>query len=81
MPEPWELGAEEIARRVAARELSAAEVVGSALERTARIEPLVAAYLAVYEEEARAAAAELDRRLAAGEPAGRLAGVPIALKD
>ncbi|HEX9670955.1 MAG TPA: Asp-tRNA(Asn)/Glu-tRNA(Gln) amidotransferase subunit GatA [Thermoanaerobaculia bacterium] len=81
MPEPWELGAEEIARRVAARELSAAEVVGSALDRTGRVEPLVAAYLAVYDEEARAAAAELDRRLAAGEPAGRLAGVPVALKD
>jgi aspartyl-tRNA(Asn)/glutamyl-tRNA(Gln) amidotransferase subunit A len=81
MPEPWELGAEEIARRVAARELAAAEVVSSALDRTARVEPLVAAYLAVYDEEARAAAAELDRRLAAGEPPGRLAGVPVALKD
>ncbi|MGH9362034.1 MAG: hypothetical protein ACRD2T_08960, partial [Thermoanaerobaculia bacterium] len=70
MPEPWELGAEKIARRVAARELSAAEVVDSALARTARVEPLVGAYLAVYEEEARARAVELDRRLDAGEPAG-----------
>ncbi len=84
MPELWELPAEEIARGVAAREWSASEVVAAALARTAEVEPLLAAYLAIYEDDARARAAEIDRRLAsgiAGEAVGPLAGVPIALKD
>lgn len=81
MPELWELSVEETARRVSAREASAAEVLESSLARTARVEPLVAAYLEIFEEEARLRAAEIDRRLAAGEAPGPLAGVPVALKD
>ncbi|HEX6899604.1 MAG TPA: Asp-tRNA(Asn)/Glu-tRNA(Gln) amidotransferase subunit GatA [Thermoanaerobaculia bacterium] len=81
MPELWELAAEEIARRVRAREASAAEVLESCLARTARVEPLIAAYLEIFDDEARARAAELDRRVAAGEDPGPLAGVPVALKD
>jgi aspartyl-tRNA(Asn)/glutamyl-tRNA(Gln) amidotransferase subunit A len=79
--ELWELSVEETARRVRARDLSAAEVTAAALERTARVEPLIAAYLEIYAEPARARAAEIDRRIAAGEDPGPLAGVPIALKD
>ena len=39
------------------------------------------AFLEVDEQGARFAAAEVDRKRAAGEPLGRLAGLPIALKD
>jgi aspartyl-tRNA(Asn)/glutamyl-tRNA(Gln) amidotransferase subunit A len=81
MSELWELSVEETARRVRAREVSAAEVTEAALARTARVEPLIAAYLEIFENEARARAAEIDRRIAAGEDPGPLAGVPIALKD
>src|SRR5436305_2896949 len=81
MPELWELAVEEIAGRVRAREVSASEVLESCLDRTAKVEPLVAAYLEVFEDEARDRAAEIDRRIAAGEDPGRLAGVPVALKD
>ena len=77
----WELTAEETARRVRAREVSAAEVVEAALARTAAVEPLIDAYLALYEDEARRRAADLDRRIAAGDDPGPLAGVPVALKD
>jgi aspartyl-tRNA(Asn)/glutamyl-tRNA(Gln) amidotransferase subunit A len=80
-PELWELSVEETARRVRAREVSAAEVTAAAFERTARVEPLLDAYLDLYEEEARERAADLDRRLARGEDPGPLAGVPVALKD
>jgi aspartyl-tRNA(Asn)/glutamyl-tRNA(Gln) amidotransferase subunit A len=79
--EIWELSAEEVARRVRARELSASAVTEAALERTARVEPLISAYLEVRTDEARKRAADLDRRIAAGEDPGPLAGVPIALKD
>ena len=79
--EPWELAAEEIAAAVRSRALSAVEVALSALDRTGRVEPLISAYLALYPERARERAAEIDRRVAAGEDPGPLAGVPIALKD
>jgi aspartyl-tRNA(Asn)/glutamyl-tRNA(Gln) amidotransferase subunit A len=79
--EIWELSAEEVARRVRARELSASEVTEAALERTARVEPLISAYLEVRADEARKRAADVDRRIAAGEDPGPLAGVPVALKD
>ncbi|HEX3552646.1 MAG TPA: Asp-tRNA(Asn)/Glu-tRNA(Gln) amidotransferase subunit GatA [Thermoanaerobaculia bacterium] len=81
MPDLWELAAEEIAARVRSRELSAAEVLESCLDRTARVEPLIGAYLEIFEGEARARAAEVDCRVAAGEDPGPLAGVPVALKD
>jgi aspartyl-tRNA(Asn)/glutamyl-tRNA(Gln) amidotransferase subunit A len=81
MPELWELSAEEIARRVGAREVSAVEVTEAALARTAQVEPLIAAYLEIFDKEARARAAEVDQRIAAGEAPGPLAGVPVALKD
>jgi aspartyl-tRNA(Asn)/glutamyl-tRNA(Gln) amidotransferase subunit A len=81
MPELWELSVEETARRVRGREVSAAEVLESCLARTAHVEPLIGAYLEVFEDEARVRAAEIDRRIAAGDDPGPLAGVPLALKD
>jgi aspartyl-tRNA(Asn)/glutamyl-tRNA(Gln) amidotransferase subunit A len=63
------------------RETPAAEVLESCLARTAAVEPLVGAYLELFEGEARTRAAEIDRRVAAGEDLGPLAGVPVALKD
>jgi aspartyl-tRNA(Asn)/glutamyl-tRNA(Gln) amidotransferase subunit A len=63
------------------RETPAAEVLESCLARTAAVEPLIGAYLERFEEQARARAAEIDRRVAAGEDPGPLAGVPVALKD
>jgi aspartyl-tRNA(Asn)/glutamyl-tRNA(Gln) amidotransferase subunit A len=76
MPELWELPAEEIGRRVVSREVSAVEVVESFLARTARVEPLIHAWLELFEDEARERAAAIDRN-----PIGPLAGVPVALKD
>ena len=81
MPDLWELSVEEIASRVRRREVSASEVLESCLARTAQVEPLIGAYLEIFENESRARAAEIDRRLAAGEDPGPLAGVPVALKD
>jgi aspartyl-tRNA(Asn)/glutamyl-tRNA(Gln) amidotransferase subunit A len=81
MPEMWELSVEEVARRVRSREVSAAEVTEAALARTAQVEPLISAYLELFEDEARQRASGIDARIAAGEDPGPLAGVPVALKD
>jgi aspartyl-tRNA(Asn)/glutamyl-tRNA(Gln) amidotransferase subunit A len=73
--------AQEIAAAVRSGGRSAAEVVEEHLARIEEREPELHAFNLVLADEARAAAAELDRRVAAGEDPGPLAGVPVALKD
>ncbi|NLA35359.1 MAG: Asp-tRNA(Asn)/Glu-tRNA(Gln) amidotransferase subunit GatA [Actinobacteria bacterium] len=71
----------ETAAAIRSGERTAVEVVDAALASIAATEPHVGAYNLVLEERAREAAAEIDRRIAAGESVGPLAGVPIAIKD
>ena len=71
----------ETARRVAAGEITATQIVEAALARIQAIDGQLGAFLAVDAAGARAAAADLDHRRAANVPLGPLAGVPIALKD
>lgn len=68
------------ARRLAAGEVTAPDVVDLYLDRIARIDPTLNAYRIVRGDAARAEAAEAQRRLDAGERASLL-GVPIAVKD
>ncbi|MCW5892404.1 MAG: Asp-tRNA(Asn)/Glu-tRNA(Gln) amidotransferase subunit GatA [bacterium] len=82
MAEPLHtLGARAAAERVRRGELSAAALTDAALARTAATEPTIGAFLTVCADEARAAAAEIDRRVAAGDDPGPLAGVPVGVKD
>ncbi len=62
-------------------ELSAVEVLDEHLARVALRESEIHAFNHLTEQAARDAAADVDRRVAAGEDPGPLAGVPIALKD
>lgn len=62
-------------------ELAATEIARYFLERIRKHDPQVGAFLHVAAERMLAKAEELDRRRAAGEPLGRLAGIPIAIKD
>lgn len=73
--------ATEIAARVSAGDVAAAEVVGEHLDRIAAVEPDIHAFNIVLDEQARAAAGRIDEQVAAGDPVGPLAGVPIVLKD
>ncbi len=70
-----------IAADVRAGRLEARDVVEDHLAAIAGREPDVHAFNLVLADEARAAAGEVDRRVAAGEDPGPLAGVPVALKD
>ncbi|HVF76246.1 MAG TPA: Asp-tRNA(Asn)/Glu-tRNA(Gln) amidotransferase subunit GatA [Acidimicrobiales bacterium] len=73
--------AREIAAGVRTGGLTAREVVEQALAAIAEREPELHAFNHVMAEEARAAAAVVDQKIATGEDPGPLAGVPVALKD
>jgi aspartyl-tRNA(Asn)/glutamyl-tRNA(Gln) amidotransferase subunit A len=87
--EPADLGVEDAATALAARTLSSRELVDACLARIRERDGThshegdpgsINAWVRVYEEDARAAAARADERLARGE-APRLCGIPVGLKD
>jgi aspartyl-tRNA(Asn)/glutamyl-tRNA(Gln) amidotransferase subunit A len=95
--EPCDLNALEITQLLHGKELSALEIVESCLARTAAVDGRpgaldsgemteedklkVHAFITLTADSARAQAAEIDRRVAAGEDPGPLAGVPFTVKD
>lgn len=70
----------ELAAALRARELSAVELLDACLAAVDELGPKINAVIWRNDEDARAAAAQADRRLAAGEQAPFL-GVPIPIKD
>ena len=80
MTELWRLNASDIATRVARREISACEVTEQSLQRLRDVNPAINAVVQELPQQAMAAARAVDAALAAGEPAGLLAGVPVTIK-
>src|ERR1700676_3732944 len=72
---------EQVQSGLAARKFSAVELAKSALQFAQAENPKTNAYLHFSPERALAAAQSVDRKLAAGEDPGPLAGVPLAVKD
>ncbi|MFQ5734535.1 MAG: Asp-tRNA(Asn)/Glu-tRNA(Gln) amidotransferase subunit GatA [Planctomycetaceae bacterium] len=70
----------ELLDRIEQRELTCADVAQSCLDRIAADDGAIGAFLHVVEDAVERAAA-IDERRAKGEPVGRLAGLPVALKD
>ncbi|HTM03616.1 MAG TPA: Asp-tRNA(Asn)/Glu-tRNA(Gln) amidotransferase subunit GatA [Vicinamibacterales bacterium] len=66
---------------VASGRIAAADVCDAFIERAQATNPQLHAFNLIDVTRARAQAADIDRRRAAGESPGPLAGVPIALKD
>ncbi len=71
----------ELAAAIRGGSTTAAEVVDAHLAAIEATEPTIHAFNVVTAEEARVAAARVDQAIAAGEPVGPLAGVPVAVKD
>ena len=76
-----ELSVRELRDRIAARQISSVLATKKVFERIEEFEPVVGAFISTYPDKALQVAADVDRRIAAGEPVGRLAGVPVAIKD
>lgn len=73
--------AHQVAARVRARDISALEVVRSALDRIALRDGELNCFTSVLAARALDEAARLDRKLAGGGDPGPLAGVPFGVKD
>ncbi len=81
MSSTLELTAAGIAREVAQGRLGAEETARAHFDAIRREDPRLRAFLSLMEEEALAQARAVDAKRARGEKLGRLAGVPVALKD
>jgi aspartyl-tRNA(Asn)/glutamyl-tRNA(Gln) amidotransferase subunit A len=73
--------AAELAAAMTAGEVSAAEVTQAHLDQIGAVDGEVRAFLHVAADDALAQARAVDRKRAAGESLGALAGVPVAVKD
>lgn len=71
----------EIRDKFLRKEFSAVSMVQGVLNRIAQYDPKVGAFLTIYSERALEKARALDEKLALGHKLGKLAGIPIALKD
>lgn len=76
-----EMTAYELAPLIKSGEVTAEEVAREVLRLIEEKDPAIKAYLAVDREAVIEDARDVDRRIAAGETTGPLAGVPIAIKD
>ncbi|GAA1652563.1 Asp-tRNA(Asn)/Glu-tRNA(Gln) amidotransferase subunit GatA [Microbacterium flavum] len=74
------LSAADLADKIASGEVSSVEATQAHLDRIADVDGDVHAFLHVNAQ-ALDAAQDIDRRRAAGEELGELAGVPLAIKD
>ncbi|MFD4960816.1 amidase [Microbacterium sp. NPDC058389] len=79
--ELFRLTAAEATTLFRSRELSPLELLDAVLARTAATEPEVNAVTEQWVDEARAAAAESERRFARGERVRPLEGIPLMLKE
>ncbi|MFB9261746.1 AtzE family amidohydrolase [Bradyrhizobium erythrophlei] len=75
------LTAAAIAQAVASRSMTALEATEAALARIAARDTILNAFTDVTADRARARAKAIDAGIAAGKPAGPLAGVPFAVKN
>ena len=78
---PADLDSVALGEAIRSRRLSPVEATDAFLERIAGSNEELRAYVSVYPERARAAAAGAASEIAAGEWRGPLHGVPVAVKD
>ena len=62
-------------------EITSVELTQAYLERINAVDTSVGAFLRVESETALAQAVKIDRKRKAGESLGKLAGLPVAIKD
>lgn len=77
----YKLTAQELHKQFCEKQLSAEEITRYFLKRIDTFDEQVGAFLSVFHERALEKARALDEKFARGEPVGKLAGIPIGIKD
>ena len=75
------LTCKQLRDEIATGAITSVAAAGAVFEQIEALDNKVGAYISTFKEKALEAAEAIDRRIAAGQPAGALAGVPIAIKD
>src|SRR5262249_44396437 len=81
MVDPAFAPAHVLAAAVRRRELPAVELMTATLERIARVNPILNAFVALRADDALADARALDQQITRGADPGPLAGIPFGVKD
>ena len=76
-----EYSIEELVSKITSKEISAKELTQEALNNLDRLDDTLNTFCAVNDEDALKQASDIDARLAKGEEVGKLAGIPIGVKD
>lgn len=76
-----QMNIKEMVEKIKGGELTSEALVQSYIEEITKNEGTINAFLTLTCEEALAKAKEIDSKVKAGESLGRLAGIPIAIKD
>jgi len=71
----------QVAEKIARQEVSSEEYTAATLERIGKIEPKIHAYITVLSETTLEKARAIDKQLKRGSKLGKIAGLPIAIKD
>ena len=70
-----------LAAKLVSRDISPVDIVDACLDRIARLDSKLHAFVEVYDKEACLAAEAADKAIRSGHAVGPLHGIPIALKD
>lgn len=81
MDDLMKLTAVELGKKIKAGEVSAVDAAGACLDRIEKLDKDYNCFVTVDREGALAQAEEIQKKIDAGELAGPLAGVPVAIKD
>src|SRR6201987_4067650 len=80
MQDLWRLSATDLAGLIKSKKVSAKEAATAALARLDAVNPKINAVIDHRPEDVLKQAAEVDAKIARGEDAGVLAGVPVTIK-
>lgn len=77
----YKLNALELHKKLIQKEMTALEICRYFLNRIEKLDGEVGAFLSVFQERAQEKAHQVDVKIAQGQPVGKLAGIPIGIKD